>query len=431
MYLEHLLTDLHQAELDLFNLTNKMPENLKRYLKKLDARQMPRYNGDNTYTHVVKAANKAGIRVRALDCTASYHVKGMYSDNARTNLFNYFANEVIKADQLALGPHHWVALIGDSHCDTFLGVPGIAQLQDAVSLRILDVPPSQALPLQRGEWTIVGPEPGAPGTKALRSDFRLHVGIAGMHAPFPGTATDRAWLKNVDDFLIEQPSSTEANVVFRAILGAEASAPIKIDDMGKFFIEEFPLLKDKRFTTLEQLSKALKDDAYMTPVSATTLPSARLRNIGDALIERPTFLDTWLVHHSNSGEIVRTRIEQDASRKFFIKRWNLDNKRYRTVEHLMEALKKEVHLSFVPTTASPRTRLVSAGEFVVEQGTLPPQATVLHRSNNMEIVSTLVQTNAQGQFYIDRWPQLLNKRYSTLDDLIDALIKDVGLTAAS
>ncbi len=431
LYLEHLLTDLHQAELELFYRTSKMPKNLKRYLRAQDAGHMHGYTGPDTYTNVVKAANKAGIRVRALDCTASYHVKGMNTNNPRTNLFNYFANEVIKADQLAQGPHKWVALIGDSHCDTYLGVPGIAQLQDGVSLRIRDVHPTQALPLQRGGWEFVEGQIGSPGTKTLRSDFKLHAGIAGKRAPSPKTAPDRAWLRNVDDFLIEQPSSTEANVVYRTILGGQASTPIKIDDLGKFFIEDFPLLKDKRFTTLEQVSQALKDDAYMTLVSATTLPSARLRIIGDALIERPTILDTWLVHHSNSGEVVRTLIEQDASNQFFIKRWNLDNRRFRTVEHLIEALKREVHLSFVTPTASPRTRLVSAGQFVVEQRALPPQATVIHRSGDMNIYSTVVETNPEGQFYIDRWPQLQNKRYPTLDDLIDALIKDVGLTAAS
>lgn len=430
LYLQHLLTDLHQAALDLYLRTGKMPKDLKRYLAMLDAREMRFYTGKDNYTHVVKAANKAGIRVRALDCTASYHVKHMYGEKARLNLFNYFANEVIKADQLAQGPHRWVALIGVTNCDTYLGVPGIARLQDAVSLGIRDVHPSQALPLQRGGWEFVEGQLGSPGTKALRSDFKLHVGIAGIHAPSPRTAPDRAWLRNVDDFLIEQPSSTEANVIYRTVLGGEASAPIKVDDMGRFFVEAFPTVKDRRFATLEQVSQALKHDAHMSLVSAATVPNARLNNIGDALIERPSYLETWLVHRSNSAEIVRTRIEQDASKMFFIKRWNLDTKRYRTVEHLIEAVKTDVGLSFVSATASPRARLMAAGDFVVEQRALPPQATVLHRSNNSEIVSTPVRTNAQGQFYIDRWPQLQNKHYSTLDDLIDALITDVGLNAA-
>ncbi|MBU5192660.1 hypothetical protein, partial [Vibrio cholerae] len=60
---------------------------------------------------------------------------------------------------------------------------------------------------------------GSPGTKTLRSDFKLHFGNTGMRAPFPKPVPDRVWLKNVDDFLIERPSSTEANVVYRTALG--------------------------------------------------------------------------------------------------------------------------------------------------------------------------------------------------------------------
>ena len=133
------------------------------------------YTGKNTYTNVVKAANKAGIRVRALDCTASYHVKGMHDLNARQSVFSYFANEVIKADQAALGPHKWVALMGTSHADIYQGVPGIAQLQDAVSLTVRDVAPDHALPLHRGGWEILERGVKTPAGTAMRSDFKVHV----------------------------------------------------------------------------------------------------------------------------------------------------------------------------------------------------------------------------------------------------------------
>ncbi|MDP1075083.1 membrane-targeted effector domain-containing toxin, partial [Klebsiella pneumoniae] len=86
----------------------------------------------------VKAANKYGIRVRALDCTASYHVKGAKGTSPRNTMFSYFANEVIKADQAAYGPHKWVAFMGSGHVDMHELVPGIAQLQDAVSLLVRD-----------------------------------------------------------------------------------------------------------------------------------------------------------------------------------------------------------------------------------------------------------------------------------------------------
>jgi len=241
------------------------------------------YTGPDTYTNVVKAANKAGIRVRALDCTASYHVKRMYGDKARMNLFSYFANEVIKADQLAQGPHRWVALIGDAHCDLHLGVPGIAQLQDGVSLRIRDVHPTQALPLQRGGWELVEGQIGSPGTKTLRSDFTLHVGIAGKPMPFPKAVPDRAWLRNVDEFLIEQPSAAHANVLHRSESGAIVSTPIQINDTGEFFVERWPQLRGRSYMTLENLAAQLKTEVKLSPASRAAQPSEPLRQVKGTL----------------------------------------------------------------------------------------------------------------------------------------------------
>ncbi|CRN03552.1 hypothetical protein [Pseudomonas sp. 34 E 7] len=283
LYLEHLLTDLHQAELEDFLRISEMPKNLKRYLSAQDAGHMRGYTGPDTYTNVVKAANKAGIRVRALDCTASYHVKRMYGDKARMNLFSYFANEVIKADQLAQGPHRWVALIGDAHCDLHLGVPGLAQLQDGVSLKIRDVHPTQALPLQRGGWEFVEGQIGSPGTKTLRSDFTLHVGIAGKPMPFPKAVPDRAWLRNINEFLIEQPSAAHANVLHRSESGAIVSTPIQINDTGEFFVERWPQLQGRSYTTLENLAAQLKTEVKLSPVSRAAQPGEPLRQVKGTL----------------------------------------------------------------------------------------------------------------------------------------------------
>ena len=348
LYLEHLLTDLHQAELDLYLRTGKMPKNLKRYLSKQDAGHMYDYTGPDNYTNVVKAANKAGIRVRALDCTASYHVKRMYGDKARMNLFSYFANEVIKADQLAQGAHRWVALIGESHCDMYLGVPGLAQLQDGVSLTIRDVPASRALPLQRGGWEIVEGQIGSPGTKALRSDFKLHFGIASMRAPFATTAPDRAWLRSVGDFLVERPSASQANVVHRSNTGEIISTPVQIDDKGQFFIERWPQLQETRYPTLEFLTDALKREVQLTAVSATTLPSVRLKKAGDFLIEYASSDQASLLHRSRTGEVITTAIKSDALGQVSIDRWpQLQGKWYATMADLVEALKKDVLLNAI------------------------------------------------------------------------------------
>ncbi len=151
LYVEHLLTDLHQAELDAFRQSKRLSPTLKDYLKRQDAGHMPLYSGANTYFEVIQQANKYGLRVRALDCTASYHVKGANTE-ARNQMFSYFASRVIDADQAAHGPHKWVAFIGSAHTNTNLQVPGLAELQGAASLHIRDAAPNLSSPIRPGRW---------------------------------------------------------------------------------------------------------------------------------------------------------------------------------------------------------------------------------------------------------------------------------------
>ncbi|MGY2290731.1 dermonecrotic toxin domain-containing protein [Pseudomonas sp. SDO528_S397] len=261
LYIEHLLTDLHQRELDLFHDTLNMPGELKDYLKRQDRGQMFDYQGPNTYTNVVKAANKYGIRVRALDCTASYHVKGLRADTPRNTLFSYFANQVIKADQAAYGPHKWVAFVGSSHTDLNMRVPGLVQLQDAASLHVRDAAASSGRKLRVGGWEV--DEFNHP---ALRSDFVLEVGVSGRRAIPPPTSPSRARLTTKGFFLIERPSSAETNLVHRSNSGEIVVTPIQVDDQGQFFIDRWEKIRDKRFMFQSQLLEALRVQIHLTPV---------------------------------------------------------------------------------------------------------------------------------------------------------------------
>lgn len=254
LYFEHLLTDLHQDALDSFHRTSKMPTTLKNYLKNLDSGQMPGYRGTYTFTHVLKTANKYGIRVRALDCTASYHVKGIISEMGRGELFSYFANEVIKADQLAEGAHRWVAFMGNSHTDMHRGVPGIAQLQDAVSLHVQDTFPDLAKKLRSGGWKSVG----ETQIVALRSDYRIDVGNLTQPPPRRAPLPDRSRLTVAGEFFIEHPSEFEVSLVHRSRSNEIVTTQIQIDDKGQYFIERWGELKNMRFFDLVILIEVLK-----------------------------------------------------------------------------------------------------------------------------------------------------------------------------
>ncbi|WAT27821.1 membrane-targeted effector domain-containing toxin [Pseudomonas sp. GXZC] len=254
LYIEHLFTDLHQGALDTFHATSRIPPHLATYLAQLDLGQMPLYKGPLTFTNVLKAANKYGIRIRALDCTASYYIKGLKGQNVRGELFSYFAHEVIKADQLAQGPHKWVAFVGSSHTDMHLGVPGLVQLQDAVSLHVRDTAPELARPLHSATWQAIDEGPGV----ALRSDFKIEVGIAGrpIHRAPPPPSRDR--LTAPGQFIIERPTDSELNLVHFSRSNEILVTPIQINEKGQFFVERWEPLKALRFYYLSQLTEVLK-----------------------------------------------------------------------------------------------------------------------------------------------------------------------------
>lgn len=260
LYFEHLLTDLHQHELNVLHDTFTMPVHLKAYLKRLDAGQMPHYEGPHTFTNVIKAANKYGIRVRALDCTASYHIKGVQSEHPRNTLFSYFANQVIKTDQAARGPHKWLAFVGSAHTDMNARVPGIAQLQEAVSLHVRDAASTAVRSLRPGAWEV-----DEFSSLALRSDFVLQVGIPGrVDLPLP-VPPNRSRLHTPGYFFIEHRSPGLTHLVHRSSSGDIVETPIQINDRGEFFIERWDRTRDLRFLYQRQLIEALTFEIHLKP----------------------------------------------------------------------------------------------------------------------------------------------------------------------
>nr|WP_155581916.1 membrane-targeted effector domain-containing toxin [Pseudomonas spelaei] len=265
LYVEQLLTDLHQADLDIFLRTQRLTDNLKRYLKQLDKRCMPNYPGNDTYTEVIQAAARHGLRIRALDCTASHIVTGLGDTNlARKQMFSYFASEVIKADQAAHGPHKWVALVASAHTNNNLGVLGLAELQGAVSLHVRDTAPELAKNIHSGTWETFA-EGMDPFASALRSDLTLEAGIKGTKAPTPFTPVDQKRLKRPGLFLIERPSPAQSNVLHRSRTGEIVSTPIKVDDKGMFYVERWEPMQGKRFRYASTLIGALRAEVGLVP----------------------------------------------------------------------------------------------------------------------------------------------------------------------
>ncbi|WP_374936293.1 membrane-targeted effector domain-containing toxin [Pseudomonas putida] len=177
IYLEHFLTDFHQAELDLFNQTGTLPEALRQYVADLDALASQFEVTPYTLKKVLYAAHAQGVRAQAIDCLASYrqawHEKP--SSTIRQEMMNFFAHRVIAIDQASRGPSKWVALVGNSHANNFMGIAGLAEMEGAIGLRVEDI--------EVGQSGGIGVDPGhtfeEDGMAAwIKSDLRLQVPIS-------------------------------------------------------------------------------------------------------------------------------------------------------------------------------------------------------------------------------------------------------------
>ncbi|PWB30252.1 hypothetical protein DCO48_21075 [Pseudomonas sp. SDI] len=174
LYLEHVMSDLHQLDLDLFSRTGKLTNSLESYLRELDEGHMTDPSGQFTFTHLVKAAGQSRIRVRALDCAASYRLDGLDVIGApvRQRVFSYYASRVIGARQSRPGLRRWVALVGNTHVCTYKGVPGLAQLSDVTGIRIVDAGAGQATQMTLDPGEYFQPSMSRPDG-VVRADWRL------------------------------------------------------------------------------------------------------------------------------------------------------------------------------------------------------------------------------------------------------------------
>ncbi|HWH87802.1 MAG TPA: membrane-targeted effector domain-containing toxin [Pseudomonas sp.] len=266
LYVAQVFTDLHQAELDIFHLTQRMPERLKTHLQKLSASRPSGYVGDNNYLEVCEAAAKYDMRVRAIDCVASYNVKGLLDPElSRKEMFSYFATEAIKADQQLHGPHKWIALIDRTQTNYSLGVPGLGETLSAVSLHVRDSAPELASTIRQGAWATVIPE-NAVNARALRSDFTMNVAVAGKKEIAPTPAVRRSRLTHDGMFFIENEDPGLPRLVHKSRTEGIVVTPIQVNDKGLLFIDRWGK-QDQAFKYMRTLIDMLVKDLKLTQVT--------------------------------------------------------------------------------------------------------------------------------------------------------------------
>lgn len=254
LYMEHLMTDFHQADLDAFSRTGDMSPQLETYVETLDKGHRTDPTGKYTFMAVLKAARANRVRIRAIDCMASYRLDGVGGPERtlRQKMMNYFAKGVIEADQ-ASNSGNWVALVGNSHANTYQGIPGVAELEGAIGLRIEDV--------RVMESGAVTPDPAAEmfdsmGRRAgtVKSDLRLQYL---SEAPRQETDLENTLL-HPGMFTLER-TAEGVTLIHRNKAGAAVHTEVKHEG-NRVYIDRpaWPRVSGRRFDTLADLTTALE-----------------------------------------------------------------------------------------------------------------------------------------------------------------------------
>lgn len=239
LYMEHLLTDLHQVDLDRFFDTGIMSDKLLKDLRTLDTGHMTDPQKVYNFEKLVLKAQQHGIEIRAIDCAASYHLKGLRlpTPTTRQQMMNYFASRTIRRHQAIMGKHKWIALVGNSHCNIYRTVPGLAELEGAIGIRVAEVPAGVPTGIARDSGEIarlsIKKEEGF-----VKGDFKLD-----MHVP--GTALDvtpsqalslQDRLARPGEFVIEEQADHSRVIVHRSRDNEIYRTPIRLDAEGKPFV---------------------------------------------------------------------------------------------------------------------------------------------------------------------------------------------------
>lgn len=80
-----------------------------------------------------------------------------------------------------------------------------------------------------------------------------------------------------------------------------------------------------------------------------------------------------------------------------------------------------------PVVSPDRSKLTESGHFLIERPSTA-ETRLVHKSNTGDIVTTPIQVDDKGLFYIDRWGKK-DLRFKYLQKLIDMLEEDKNLTA--
>lgn len=268
IYLEHLLTDVHVPLLKAFyrSKTAPMTGELKNYLDGISPFLRNRYY---SFSNIVIKSRDAGIKIQPIDCTVSYVLRDMHdtAGTLRQRMMSYYATEVIQWVQTTRRqPGKWVALVGDTHTNTYKDIPGLAELTGSIGLRVEDAVATQRLGIEAdpGRTASLGI---AKGEGTVKANLVLRVDPGTLQHPVepqPGPSQNQvvkgpqALLTKPGQFMLTQDAITTASHIdYRSRRGELHSFRVNPQGHGYFINVAGWAIDEKPFDSIQALVSAL------------------------------------------------------------------------------------------------------------------------------------------------------------------------------
>ena len=260
LYMEHLQTDLHQRFLDIFLRTGTMPPELDEFLRHLNAGHRIDKKIPYNYRSLVHIAQRHGIQVKALDCVASYNSKGLSNPDSvspRHEMLSYGAHQIIHEYTATQGWHKWIALVGNTHANRYKGVPGLAELEGSVGLRIEDVSSGEGQGIRLDKGFIDYRSMLNNKTSLLKNDWVLKIETPNK-APRPPMLTNTQLLEKLTEvgmYTFENFPLLGPFLVYRSNNDLLVKTPFIFDTDDAFHINmpNRPLVHQKKYTALHDM----------------------------------------------------------------------------------------------------------------------------------------------------------------------------------
>jgi hypothetical protein len=256
LYMEHVMADMHHTDLEQFNRTGEMSSTLRNYLQVLDFGQRTDSAGIYTFEALFKSANDHHIQIRAIDCMASYIQSDLPTaiTQPRQKMMNFYACKAIRADQQLNGPTRWVALVGNSHSNTFERVPGLSEMNNAIGLRIADVPPGGPTGISKDSGAYFPSSSSANRTAFVKGDLLLTLDTL----PPASTVSLETRLSQAGMFILEKTAAQHV-LIHRSKTSELVRTPIERYLSGVRIVRpNWPTISGRWYRNEQQLIAALK-----------------------------------------------------------------------------------------------------------------------------------------------------------------------------